>query len=163
MTETRDFKPVDRSGWPSGPWDDEPDRIEWIDEATGAPCLMKRNGWGAWCGYSAVNPGHPLHGVNYMDACDGAREIEVHGGLTYSDLCSGGICHVPQPGEPDDVWWFGFDCGHGCDLVPSTAKPEMVEFLNVMLEGRSAHVAYRDGAYVREQVTNLARQLAAIK
>jgi hypothetical protein len=45
--ETRDFEPVDRTGWPPGPWDDEPDRIEWIDEATGQPCLMRRNGFGA--------------------------------------------------------------------------------------------------------------------
>lgn len=35
--------------------------------------------------------------------------LAVHGGLTYSDRCHDDICHVPAPGEPDDVWWFGFD------------------------------------------------------
>lgn len=27
----------------------------------------------------------------------------------------GRVCHVPDPGEPDDVWWFGFDCAHAWD------------------------------------------------
>ena len=36
---------------------------------------------------------------------------EVHGGLTYS----GGAGKYPVPGE--DLWWFGFDCGHAGDGV----------------------------------------------
>lgn len=55
---------IDRTGWPSGPWDDEPDRVEWRDEATGLPCLALRNDmFGSWCGYVAVPPGHPVHGL----------------------------------------------------------------------------------------------------
>lgn len=153
--ETRDFKPIDRTGWPSGPWDDEPDRIEWIDEATGQPCLMKRNGAGAWCGYTAVNPGHPLHNVSYMDLWDrDDLTLDVHGGITYTDFCGGDICHVPQPGEPDDVYWWGFDCAHAGDVCPG-----------MVAKGYPGYPGdvYRDAAYVREQVTNLARQLAAVK
>src|SRR5215510_304522 len=30
------------------------------------------------------------------------------------------ICHTPSPGEPDNVWWLGFDCCHLGDLYPKT-------------------------------------------
>lgn len=73
----------------------------------GFACLIRRTNIGIWCGYVAVPPGHPWHGKHY-DAVD----ADVHGGLTYAEPCSGEICHVPQPGESDDVWWLGFDCGH---------------------------------------------------
>jgi hypothetical protein len=33
MTEQVDKTPMDRSGWPKGPWDDEPDRHEWRTKA----------------------------------------------------------------------------------------------------------------------------------
>ena len=37
-----------------------------------------------------------------------------------------GICHIPDQGEPDDVWWLGFDCLHGGDLAPGMmAFPEL--------------------------------------
>lgn len=160
--ETRDFKPVDRTGWPPGPWDDEPDRIEWIDRATGQPCLMKRNGAGAWCGYTAVNPGHRLHGVDYMDVDGG---VEAHGGLTYSGLCHGEICHVPQPGEPDDVWWFGFDANHHFDIAPRLLDgpwEALTRLTDTFVNPSGPEPAYRDENYVREQVTHLARQLADV-
>ncbi len=32
---------IDRSGWGRGPWDAEPDRVEF--EHTGLPCLLRRN------------------------------------------------------------------------------------------------------------------------
>lgn len=101
---------VDKSAWPAGPWRKEPDRVSF--EHAGLPCLLRRQmSSGHWCGYVAVPPGHPLHGKPYDDA-----DARVHGGLTYSDECMGdpetGICHVPKPGEPDNVWWFGFDCAH---------------------------------------------------
>jgi hypothetical protein len=65
------------------------------------------------CGYCGVPPGHPLHGGK-------GDELEVHGGITYSAPCQvdGPICHVPLPGEPDDVFWLGYDCGHAFDIQP---------------------------------------------
>lgn len=50
MGENEEHK-VDRTGWGSGPWDNEPDRLEWKDEKTSMPCLMVRNDMGNWCGY----------------------------------------------------------------------------------------------------------------
>jgi len=98
-----------------GPWNDEPNRVEF--EHAGHPCLMVRGPCGHWCGYAAVPPGHPWHGLDWSDERLTAR---AHGGITYSRKCQGDVCHVAKSGEPDDVWWIGFDCAHSGDLVPTT-------------------------------------------
>ncbi len=131
---------MDKSSWTDGPWTSEPDRVEW--RTNGLPCLIVRaDTTGALCGYVAVPKGHPFHGVGYDDVPD----VSVHGGLTYSDACGGHVCHVPQPGEPDDVWWLGFDCAHSGDMSPAY----------------DYHGIYRDVAYVRAEVDSLAAQCAA--
>lgn len=133
MKERRGLVP--REGWEPGPWDDEPDRVEWIDEATGYPCLVIRHFLtGNLCGYVAVPPGHPLHGLAYQD--DAVDGLNVHNGITYSSPCQEPpaaelshiiemgcppellICHKPEPGQPDDVWWFGFHCAGWRDIQP---------------------------------------------
>src|SRR5690606_29850193 len=114
-TETRWH---DRSEWPPGPWDNEPeDTVEC--RVAGFPCLLVRGPSGAWCGYVGVPPGHSLHGKSYGD--DAVDALNVHGGITYGGACQvgGHICHVPAPGEPDDVWWLGFDCNHSGDVSPN--------------------------------------------
>lgn len=150
---------VDRSEWSAGPWDDEPDKISWTDEETELPCLLVRNGMGAWCGYVAVEPGHPYWDRDYADV-----PASVHGGLTFSDFCrddeaiEGAVCHVPEPGRPDNVFWFGFDAGHAFDLVPGFAR------LWRELGYTSRHEAsYRTAAYMRSECENLARQLKEIE
>lgn len=108
----------EKSSWGPGPWVLEPDKCEWRDERVKLPCLVVRNDLGCWCGYSAVSEGHPAFGKTY-DEID--AQIEVHGGLTFSDQCheGGRICHVAEPGEPDHVWWLGFDTGHCDDYWPA--------------------------------------------
>jgi hypothetical protein len=140
-----------RENWPKGPWDNEPDKMQWVDEATGRPCLVVRNPLGALCGYVGVPPSHPLHGKHYheVDLKEG-----VHGGLTFSDRCNPGeredtgICHLPEPGEPDDVWWFGFDCSHGWDITPG-----------MQMTMSFPDVVYRTFEYVRRECAALAAQL----
>lgn len=152
---------VDRAGWPEGPWMQEPDRVQWRTRA-GLPGLIVRASSGAWCGYVAVAPGHPLHAKGYEDA----EDISVHGGLTFSGGCTGPICHVPAPGEPDEVHWFGFDCSHHGDWSPthsyalwlSVGKPDWATLPDGNIWG---HGTYRDLAFVRGQVERLAEQLAA--
>lgn len=136
----------DKSEWGQGPWQDEPDRKEWRDKETGAPCIANRNGMGAWCGYVAVPPGHPLHGKHY-DAPE-TSDLRVHGGLTYANACNKHICHVPEPGEPDNVWWLGFDCGHAYDLVPGLVSYRMDDG------------EYRTLEYVEAECAKLAKQIA---
>ena len=151
MTNNAETK-VDRDGWGPGPWDSEPDRLEWRTEV-GYPAIMRRVGYhGAWCGYVAVPPGHPMHGKASL--ADAADDLEVHGGVTYSGMCSGEVCHVPEPGEPDDVFWYGFDCAHCWDLCPGTQARLPPE-----LRKRIDEEVYKDVAYVRAECGSLAKQL----
>ena len=136
-----------RKEWGDGPWTSEPDHLNF--EAHGLPCMLNRTNMGNWCGYVAVPPGHPAHGKGYDDV-----DVHVHGGLTYAEACQGVLCHVPKPGEPDNVWWLGFDCAHLGDLVPSMNRAR-----TTFLSGTRGEV-YRDQAYVTEQTTQLAKQLA---
>lgn len=135
--------------WPEGPWKGvEPDKIQYPDPATGLPCLIVRNRFGALCGYVGVAEGHPWFGKPYSDP---AVDVEVHGGLTFADSCDPdapeqhGICHIPGPGEPDHVWWFGFDCAHYRDYTPGLSKGEWD--------------VYRTVDYVKHENARLAEQL----
>lgn len=148
-----------------GPWDDEPDREEW--RAFGLPCLVRRGPSGAWCGYVGLPSSHPYHGVSYSDPLCGHAgcydhniDVYVHGGLTYAASCDGdettGICHVPQEGEEDNVWWLGFDCAHAGDLTPKHD--------GLLSRFATEHgYTYRDIAYVKGETTRLAEQLAGVK
>src|SRR5262245_29921583 len=163
--EQREYRTTDRTGWPRGPWDQEPDKVQWSDQTTGLPCLAVRHlAWGHWCGYVGVPPGHPYHGKPTSDL----QDLNVHGGLTYADRCmqpneshpdveATGICHVPGPGEPHDVWWLGFDCHHAFDLAPlyGRALPPHLQLMN----SRMDHT-YRTLEYVRTQCASLAVQLS---
>ena len=162
--DTIEYRTMDKAAWQRGPWDDEPDKIQWQDEATEMPCLINRNRMGALCGYVGVPVGHPWHGQGYDDCRlpdDGWPD--VHGGLTYSAGCdhsddpSAGICHVPGEGEPDNVWWLGFDCAHAWDKSDMGYPQSMLDTFGVSV------LPYRDIAYVRREVARLAAQAALAK
>jgi hypothetical protein len=112
---------------------------------------------GHFCGYVGVPEGHPLFGKS------GENELEAHGGLTFGGgFCSDedeshSICHKPGPGEPDHVWWVGFDCAHANDLSPGL----QATLRDVLPECRRELYGdtYRDLAYVQEQCRQLAEQL----
>jgi hypothetical protein len=149
--------------WGDGRWQAEPDYANWIDPATDLDCLIVRSAMtGALCGDVGVPPEHPLHGADYDDI-----EVEVHGGLTFAGPCDEGaaargeigICHVPAPGRPADVYWLGFDCAHAFDLAPATDALYRRLGLDLPL-ARLAPTTYRDFDYVRAHVESLARQLA---
>lgn len=142
--------------WGEGPWLDEPDRVEF--RHMGLPCLITRNPeMGSLCGYVAVPPGHPWH--RKFDP-----PVVVHGSCNYASPCSQLVCHVPEPGEPDNVWWFGFDCGRAFDLVPGfmalvKLDPALESPLTKLFE---RHI-YRDYPYVEAHVRSLAEQLHALR
>lgn len=153
----------EREGWPVGNWDGEPDKKQWLDAATGLPCLIVRNRMGALCGYVGVSPGHPFYQKPYDDL-----DVNVHGGLTFADSCQehpgaeeSGICHLPEEGEEKNVWWFGFDCAHYGDYIPSmdALRRKYREELGHLSSGE----VYRDIGYVTAEVEYLAKQLAAMK
>lgn len=117
----------DRKHWGPGPWEFEKSNREEF-EHLGLPCIVQRGGSGAWCGYVGISPGHPLHGKSYGGRYEGEEyvpspvsDLRVHGGITYASECAGSICHIPKPGEAEDVWWLGFDCAHYQDRTPGLA------------------------------------------
>lgn len=156
-----------------GPWDNEPDRIEFTSRVGGLPCLMRRTQMGAWCGYVAVTRDHPCYGKGMSDL----QFLEAHGGITYGHGCTGEICHVPKEGESDDVWWIGFDCAHAWDLIPwmvaqrkkddwPTSNDELSTVVLVSgyrLGSFIPQEEYRDAEYVREQCEELAAQLEQLR
>jgi hypothetical protein len=153
--ETKTWEHVDKSGWPDGPWNGEPDKMQWTDETTGLPCLIKRHArFGNLCGYVGVTEDHPWYRKDH-DAVDAS----VHGGLTYSDFCmeegdeAETICHIPAPGEPDNVWWLGFDCGHAWDRQPGVEA----DYASVWPAWKANEI-YRDVAYVKAECADLAKQ-----
>jgi len=195
---TIEYRTIDKSSWKPGPWKDEPDKVQWIDEETNLPCLIKRVDFsGHLCGYVGVGPTHPLHEKDYDYE---TMDLHVHGGITYNNSCQDAsqeawtiqkkrfkeakreairfphgdsanycrkwasfidnyekwkekaqsefICHIPEPGTSDDIWWFGFDCAHAGDGSP----------LQDYLRGE-----YRDIEYVKENIKSLAKQLKALE
>lgn len=178
MSELESIKPseyaVDRTDWGAGPWDTEPDYIQW--QHAGYACLIVRNRMGALCGYVGVDEAHPSFGKGYDDV-----DVDVHGGLTYADKCTGHICHVPESGMPDSVWWLGFDTSHAFDLVPRMEAFERKYDLRrrglaifppiTNAAGEAAGISeaftlpkdtYRDVAYTTKETNELAEQLRAM-
>jgi hypothetical protein len=183
------------------PWETEPNSLEF--EADGLPCAMWRNYHGVWCGYVGVGTSHPLFGLptnhplklpsswfdgrpfdqgvgpmdlfihmfsgakSMEDACPISLAFHVHGGVSYADD------HVPDH-EPDDHWWFGFDCGHAGDYAPAMAGDKnkmMNEMIDSMPEEARATMrnivfrdagVYRDQQYVVGECQSLAAQLNAV-
>ncbi len=143
------------TGWSEpGEWHSEPDKAQWIDGGTQLDCLAVRNRLGSWCGYVGIPVGHPYYGLG-----PGEIAVEVHGSLTYAAPCEEGalpghgICHIPEQGRPDNVWWLGFDCGHWNDLqpgMPLCRGMTLPDFGGV----------YRNLEYVRAMCAVLAIQLA---
>lgn len=149
---------IDRSRWPPGEWDGEPDKVQWKDRDTGVPCVARRGRRGNWCGYVGVAPGHPWHGIGWSDL---PGYPSVHGGLTFAGGCQKGapeetICHIPGPGEPEHLWWFGFDCAHAWDYSPDDKVYEVAHGYPFTV---SADQSYRTLGYVRSQCAQLARQI----
>lgn len=93
--------------------------------------------------------------------------FDVHGGITFSDGCqeAGHICHTPEPGQPDNVWWFGFDCAHAGDVSPGYRASIAKMFDQVEMAFRDRIFkddVYRDVTYVKAEIGSLARQLQAV-
>ena len=136
---------IDRTDWPAGPWDNEPDQSTWTDPATGLTCVALRRPRGHWCGYVGLPKTHPLHGK------DDPPELDVHGGISFTD-------HLKD--QDPDLWWIGFDCCHAWDFSPS-------DLLYAARWGGSLFAVcetaqYRTLEYVKAECARLAKQLAGV-
>lgn len=146
-----------------GPWDAEPDKLQWIDEDSGYDCLIVRAvHHGALCGYVGLPPGHPVYDLERAAIRGRYGWLTVHGGISFADHCQpgepgAGVCHRPEYGATDDPWWVGFSCGTFTDHFPVLFRG--VDFAAWPTQARPV---YRDVEYVEEQVESLAYQLAWI-
>lgn len=142
---------MDKSSWGEGAFQQEPDKAYWVDPATGLDCLIVRNDSGALCGYVGVPESHPYFGLS--ENWSTIRELKVHGGITFTSFCSEdkehGVCHVPDSGRPEHVWWIGFDTAHAGDLCPGWS------WLRVMPSWNT----YKNFDYVKAEVESLSQQL----
>lgn len=161
---------IDRDDWGDGPWIEEPDLVEWTDQATGYPCLIVREDTlGQLNGYVKIPQGHPFYGVDYTTLDD--EDIAVHGGITFTGPR---LAHVQVATgsklplvETFDDYWIGFDAAHHDDVVPgmdATLRragvvvpqpiPSMLDFLAKRLKK-----TYRDVGYMMAECAVLAMQL----
>ena len=174
--QRREWVTADKSAWGEGPWQQEPDKVQWSDEATGLPCLAVRSEtMGHWCGYVGVAPGHPHYEVKWKDD---RIDVSVHGGVTFTDACqpgedeATGVCHIPDPGESDQVWWIGFDCIHAGDMAPKMqatlrlTAPLFTATMPGRIKEAFAHLwsddTYKTLDYVTAECADLAGQLKAM-
>jgi hypothetical protein len=151
---------VDRTGWAPGEWDAEPDRAQWTH--AGFACLIVRHPrFGSLCGYVGIDRAHPYYEKPFEEC-----EVEAHGGLSYGDTCAGAICHAPEPGMPEDVYWLGFDAAHSWDICPGLDAREaalgVATWQPPVPSRASGGHAYRNWAYMRAEVERLAEQLRAL-
>jgi len=115
-------------------WDTEPDSLE--GEFYGLKCQINRTDAGHLCGYVAVPKNNPyFEHTDYFEppVCD----LNVHGGITYLEEHAG------------PVKVYGFDCAHYDDRIPK------FENLPALDDGK-----YKNIDYVKQEVENLAKQLA---
>lgn len=158
---------VDKSHWPEGPWQQEPDYLEFTTQV-GLPALIVRHSWrGHLCGYVGVYPGHPLYERDYSEY---DNWFGVHGGLSYSAHCDPPICHIPHKDEPGEPWWIGFDMARFQDFKPGERATLEQEFRRAGLPPSLAERPpgfpwehYRDLEYVKAEVEDLARQLVTVE
>ncbi len=97
------------------------------------------------------NPDAPEHmiDISYQDL-----DVEVHGGLTWSELGD------EYRGRRKGFKWFGFDCAHVGDYLPPT--DEKIAEINARFPMNHRKEEYKNWSYVRKEVEHLAEQLAAM-
>lgn len=115
------------------PWTQEPDYAEFT--LNGFTCVILRPDTRSHlCGYVGLPEGHRAFGKDYDEI-----EVDVHGGLTYSEF-------ELDVYEGPRLWWIGFDCTHSGDFSPYYAEPDSGE-------------VYRTFGYVFAQLQSLTLQL----
>lgn len=141
MTEIR------KSQWGKGPWQNEPDRLQWVDKATGLTCLALRGPVGSFCGYVGVPETHPAYEITYdgtpvteheewrkqsrkyirenspnFEKLDFPKMPDVIPGIGEAIekiTVHGGLTYSGfWPDKVPGLWFFGFDCAHSGDLCP---------------------------------------------
>jgi hypothetical protein len=120
-------------------WEIEPVPLRF--EVCGYLCEVKRNDHLMHlCGYVTVPFGHPAHGKGYDEV-----DLDVHGGLTFSDSGK-----------------FGFDCAHAGDYVPRVAI-SLGEVGITRDPIFDTYETYKTVGFVVDQLVSLARQFKQLE
>lgn len=181
ITALQVYHNPDRKPSGDGPWNNEADKVAWVDAETGLACIMLRQENGTISGYVGVCPEHPLFGFK-AEAVPVAISNTVHGGVTYGKTCEVNrfareawgklreerytVCHTTwvrtvqnyrtiQTTEDEfheDLWWLGFDTGHPGDRVPNDRYGG----------GGQKGEVYRDQSFVYQNCIELARKLKSL-
>ena len=177
FTFPRDWKKLktevlNRNG--GGPWDQEPCWVQFkfsnqdlilnhinretycVPPGKSYTGLCVRNAVGAWCGYVLLEASHPT--VKWAESQEHLG-FWVHGGVTFNGLIDG--VEKPEAStlkfmrqdycDQNQMYAIGFDCAHAGDAVPmlydtaGICTPDSI---------------YRDLDYVKEQIKELAIQIA---
>ena len=146
------FWEIPKAQWGDGPWLDEPDNHEFVQQ--GFQCILKRNHSGAWCGYVLLPPDHPWYGIDTE-----SLTVDCYGGVTWAEK------DLPASNKYTDIradhWVIGFDCTHAFDYAP---HHEAV--LNQIIPSRSFRpqlpsARYRDLNFATEETIKIANQAAS--
>lgn len=113
-------------------WEIEPNEVLFVSH--GYWCEVKRHPeLGHLCGYVYMGAHHPL-------ASEPEPDLAVHGGITFNNGTK-----------------MGFDCGHAGDMSPFMLRYGFKDYSNP-----NYHERYRNMAFVKGQLENLAAQLRAV-
>jgi len=146
---------IDRTLWPPGPWDGEPDSLDWVSvglpldgSMQRVPCALRRSSAsGVWCGYINVPHSHPWARGRRLEHDD----VQVHGGVTSEHM-------------HDEGFTVGFDCGHYGDYAPALEAAVNAacgrDLVKEYVES-SEHGVYRTMDYARRETEKLAEQARA--
>lgn len=121
------FNLIDKSTWPVGPWNAEPDLSWWYDEGSKLPCAIFRSVvTGALFGAVGVPEGHAYH-MRPIPI-----DITCHWGLQASGMTVfwDGTDSLSDMAEEmnnmhknfNNCWWFTFACNQVGDFCPAEAK-----------------------------------------
>jgi|ERR1700692_154976 len=122
-----------------GPWNTEPDKLQFTDEETGFECSIERHPiMGHLNGYVIIPKRNILRDIEIDE-----YNIDIHGGLSFFD---------------EDC--VGFDCAHHGDIVPITSDIYK-DFLerNPPEQFKGVYPTYKNIEFVKAECKKLARQL----
>lgn len=144
--------PIDKSKWPRGPWDSEPDRRFWRTRAGLHAYIIRQANYGHLCGYVEVPTEVNEDWNREQDDEKGpwTPDIDMHGGVTWSGETSQ---WAPEYRPEYNCWWWGFDCNHAWDYAPGLAT---------ILPRYAQHFAdqeYKTFAYAEAECEKAARNL----
>lgn len=144
-----------KKSFPPGVWHNEPDFVKWM--SYGLECVAIRDmKLGCWRGFVGVAKEHPGFSKTFVDMinADWGLSLNVHGGIALT-----GKLPARYKDLNKNVWWIGFECTQGEDLMPLVTL-DKTDPLMAQIAGMQT---YKNLKFVRKEANVLAKQLCRIK